>query len=102
MISELMTGLLQQHPFCQGFWRDIFHDGDFDGARLRHACERDYAFGFALMRAILTVMAERLHSIRVQLLDKYTPVGAGNQVWWGRRCRLPSPLTGVFSQEERQ
>jgi CRP-like cAMP-binding protein len=50
----------------------------FDGARLRHACEKDYAFGFALMRAVLTVMAERLHSIRVQLLDTYTPVGTGN------------------------
>ena len=47
----------------------------FDGARLRHACESDYAFGFVLMRAVLAVMAERLHSIRVQLLDVYTPLG---------------------------
>jgi CRP-like cAMP-binding protein len=157
MSNETVNGLLQQHPFCQGFWPDhiarlsgmasevhfepgelIFQEGDhsslfyllisgnvalevvapgrpvrvttlvsgevlgwssltgdtgkqfqaraleeghalaFDGARLRHACEQDYAFGFALMRAILTVMAERLHSIRVQLLDTYTPVGAGN------------------------
>jgi len=157
MNNELVKGLLQQHPFCQGFWPDhiahlsemasevhfqsaelIFHEGDhsslfyllisgnvalevvapgrpvrvatlvsgevlgwssltgdtgkqfqaraleevhalaFDGTRLRHACEEDYAFGFALMRAILTVMAERLHCIRVQLLDMYTPVGAGN------------------------
>jgi CRP/FNR family cyclic AMP-dependent transcriptional regulator len=49
----------------------------FDGARLRHACEQDYAFGFAFLRALLTVMAERLHSIRMQLLDIYSPVGAG-------------------------
>lgn len=47
----------------------------FDGTRLRHACESDYAFGFALMRAVLAVMAERLQAIRVQLVDVYTPVG---------------------------
>ena len=46
----------------------------FDGARLRHACEEDYAFGFWFMRAILSVMSERLHAIRAQLLDMYTPV----------------------------
>jgi CRP-like cAMP-binding protein len=47
----------------------------FDGARLRHACEADFAFGFALMRAVLAVMADRMHAIRVQLLDVYTPLG---------------------------
>jgi CRP/FNR family cyclic AMP-dependent transcriptional regulator len=47
----------------------------FDGTRLRHACESDFAFGFALMSAVLAVMAERLHGIRVQLLDAYSPVG---------------------------
>lgn len=47
----------------------------FDGTRLRHACESDFAFGFVLLRAVLSVMADRLHSIRVQLLDMYTPVG---------------------------
>ncbi|HEY2015321.1 MAG TPA: cyclic nucleotide-binding domain-containing protein, partial [Bryobacteraceae bacterium] len=31
----------------------------FDGARLSHACEEDYAFGFRFMRAILAVMSER-------------------------------------------
>jgi len=156
-MSETIHHLLQQHPFCQGFWPDhiarlsamgsevhfqtgelIFHEGDhsslfyllvtgnvalevitpgrpvrvttlvagevlgwssltgdtgkqfqaraleevhaiaFDGTRLRHACEQEYAFGFALMRAILTVMAERLHSIRMQLVDTFTPVGVGN------------------------
>src|ERR1051326_3734742 len=46
----------------------------FDGSRLRHACEEDYAFGFWFMRAILSVMSERLHAIRAQLLDMYTPV----------------------------
>jgi len=48
----------------------------FDGVRLRHACEADYAFGFRLMKSILEVTSERLHAIRAQLLDLYTPVGA--------------------------
>jgi len=48
----------------------------FDGARLRHACEQDYAFGFWFMRAILNVMADRVHATRAQLLDVYTPVSA--------------------------
>ena len=48
----------------------------FDGARLRHACEEDYAFGFWFMRAILNVMSGRLHAIRAQLVDVYSPVAA--------------------------
>ena len=47
----------------------------FDGARLRHACEQDYAFGFAFMRAMAKVLSERLHAVRAQLLESYTPVG---------------------------
>lgn len=50
------------------------HAMAFDGARLRHACEEDYTFGFWFMRAILTVMSGRLHAIRTQLLDAHTPV----------------------------
>ena len=46
----------------------------FDGARLRHACEEDYAFGFWFMRAILKVMSARLHAIRSQLVDSYSPL----------------------------
>ena len=46
----------------------------FDGVRLTHACQEDFAFGFHFMRAILTVMADRLHATRVQLLDIYSPV----------------------------
>src|SRR5579871_2798646 len=45
----------------------------FDGARLRHACEEDYAFGFWFMRAILKVMSGRLHAIRAQLVGSYSP-----------------------------
>ena len=47
----------------------------FDGARLRHACERDYSFGFAFMRAMAAVLSGRLHAVRAQLLESYTPVG---------------------------
>jgi CRP-like cAMP-binding protein len=46
----------------------------FDGARLCHACQEDFAFGFHFMRAVLHVMADRLHSTRVQLVDMYSPV----------------------------
>jgi CRP-like cAMP-binding protein len=48
----------------------------FDGERLRHACEEDYAFGFWFMRAILKVMSGRMHAIRTQLVDVYSPVTA--------------------------
>lgn len=47
----------------------------FDGARLRHACEQDYAFGFAFMRAVVQVLSARLRATRAQLLEAYTPVG---------------------------
>ena len=48
----------------------------FDGARLRHACEQDYAFGFAFMRAVAKVLANRVHATRQQLQDVYSPVAA--------------------------
>ena len=48
----------------------------FDGARLRHACEEDYALGFRVMRAILKVMSGRMHAIRAQLVDVYSPLAA--------------------------
>ncbi len=48
----------------------------FDGTRLAHACEQDYAFGFHFMRAVLAVMTDRLHATRAQLVDIYSPVGA--------------------------
>jgi CRP/FNR family cyclic AMP-dependent transcriptional regulator len=52
------------------------HTLAFDGERLRHACEEDYAFGFWFMRAILKVMSGRMHAIRAQLVDVYSPVAA--------------------------
>ncbi|HWC98184.1 MAG TPA: hypothetical protein VG456_15595, partial [Candidatus Sulfopaludibacter sp.] len=46
----------------------------FDGARLRHLCDEDFAFGYHFMRAVLSVMSERLHATRVQLVDIYSPL----------------------------
>ena len=54
---------------------ELVHAIAFDGARLRHACEQDYAFGFAFLRAVVAVLSGRLHSVRGQLLDAYSPVG---------------------------
>jgi CRP-like cAMP-binding protein len=156
MSNDVITAILQSHPFTEGFWPDhiarlsamasevrfrpgesIFREGDhssffyllisgnvalevispgrpvrvatlyagevlgwssvtgerdgkqfqarsleevhalaFDGERLRHAYEEDYAFGFWFMRAILKVMSGRMHAIRVQLVDVYSPVAA--------------------------
>ncbi len=47
----------------------------FDGVRLCHACEQDFAFGVAFMRALLGVLSGRLHSVREQLIEIYSPVG---------------------------
>jgi CRP-like cAMP-binding protein len=156
MSTDVITGILQTHPFTKGFWPDhvarlsgmasdmrfrpgelIFREGDhsslfyllvggnvalevispgrpvrvatlyagevlgwssvmdghngkqfqaraleevhalaFDGERLRHACQEDYAFGFWFVRAILKVMSGRLHAILAQLVDVYSPVAA--------------------------
>ena len=46
----------------------------FDGARLRHACQEDFGFGFAFMRAVSAVLSGRLHAVREQLVETYTPV----------------------------
>jgi len=48
----------------------------FDGVRLQHACEEDCRFGYTLMSAMLRVVAHRLQSTRLQLLDMYSPVSA--------------------------
>jgi CRP/FNR family cyclic AMP-dependent transcriptional regulator len=48
----------------------------FDGVRLQHACEEDCRFGYAFMGAMLRVLAQRLQSTRMQLLDMYSPLAA--------------------------
>jgi CRP-like cAMP-binding protein len=52
----------------------------FDGAQLRQLCESDPAFGYVLMRRVLSIVAERLQSARLQVLDNYWPAAkrAGN------------------------
>ena len=47
----------------------------FDGERLRHACEEDYALGYVFMREVLKLVASRLQATRIQLMDIYSPVG---------------------------
>jgi CRP/FNR family cyclic AMP-dependent transcriptional regulator len=48
----------------------------FEGSELLAACEEDPLFGFTLMRRLLGVVAERLQSTRLQLLDMHSPVAA--------------------------
>jgi CRP-like cAMP-binding protein len=43
----------------------------FDGLCLRRKCEQDPAVGYALLQRVVQVMASRLHSARVRLLDLY-------------------------------
>jgi CRP-like cAMP-binding protein len=42
---------------------------EFDGAEVRELCERDPALGFALVRAVAEVLANRLHAARSRLSD---------------------------------
>jgi CRP-like cAMP-binding protein len=46
----------------------------FDGAALRALCDEDTAFGYALMRRLLVVVASRLQVTRLQLMDTRWPV----------------------------
>lgn len=48
----------------------------FDGVRLQHACDEDCRFGYTLMSGMLRVVAQRLQSTRLQLLDMYSPVAS--------------------------
>jgi CRP-like cAMP-binding protein len=43
----------------------------FDGACLRGKCAADPALGYELLQRVVAVMASRLHSARVRLLDLY-------------------------------
>jgi CRP-like cAMP-binding protein len=48
----------------------------FEGTELLAACHEDTLFGFTLMQRLLGVVAERLQSTRLQLLDTSSPVAA--------------------------
>ena len=47
----------------------------FDGPRLLAAFERDHEFGYTIMRKVLAIVADRLRSTRLQLLDVYAAKG---------------------------
>jgi CRP/FNR family cyclic AMP-dependent transcriptional regulator len=51
----------------------------FDGAQIIARCEDDPAFGFRLLRRVLTTVADRLRATRLQLLDVYAKRGGGGQ-----------------------
>ena len=48
----------------------------FDGTRVVACCDEDREFGYILLRKILAIVAERLRSTRMQLLDVYAKKGA--------------------------
>jgi CRP-like cAMP-binding protein len=50
---------------------DEVHAIAFDGACLRGKCEEDHALGWELMRRFAAVMAHRLQTTRLRLLDVY-------------------------------
>jgi CRP-like cAMP-binding protein len=52
----------------------------FDGALLLRACDEDNGFGYVVTRALLRVVARRLHATRIQLLDVYTPAGGAKSM----------------------
>lgn len=54
----------------------VTHALAFDGARLREACDSDPAFGYRMMKALLSLITERLDVTRMQLLDMYATPGA--------------------------
>ena len=47
----------------------------FDAAALRLRCAEDAQLGYELMRSFTSVIVERLHATRLQLLDVYGRVG---------------------------
>jgi len=48
----------------------------FEGSQLRATCEADPAFGYRMMKALLTLVTERLDASRMQLVDMYARPGA--------------------------
>ncbi len=50
-----------------------------DGSCLREKCERDHDFGYAIMQRFASIIVERLHSTRLQLLDLYASPAQGGK-----------------------
>jgi CRP-like cAMP-binding protein len=57
--------------------RSIVSASEFDAERVRAACEEDPAFGLALTNCVAQVIARRLKSTRLRLLDLYGPPDVG-------------------------
>jgi CRP-like cAMP-binding protein len=53
---------------------------EFDATAVRLMCREDPAMGSAVARWVGDVLAHRLHSARVRLLDLYAPYGSGSVV----------------------
>lgn len=66
----------------------------FDGACLRGKCEDDPRLGYDLMKRVARVMIDRVHSLRLQLLDVF-----GNPAHAPRVARAPAtPTFGPASE----
>ncbi|MFF8941547.1 cyclic nucleotide-binding domain-containing protein [Streptomyces sp. NPDC014864] len=52
---------------------------EFDAATVRRMCEEDPEFGRAVAIWVGRVVAHRLHSSRIRLLDLYAPYGSGSR-----------------------
>ena len=51
-----------------------------DGACLREKCEGDHDLGYAIMQRVASIIVERLHATRLQLLDLYaSPMQSGKR-----------------------
>lgn len=48
----------------------------FDSALIRQACEEDPGFGYPMMKALLSLVTERLDIACIQLFDMYAAPGA--------------------------
>lgn len=47
----------------------------FDGESLLGHCEKDPAFGYALMKRFTALMSERLHAARLRMMENWSPPG---------------------------
>jgi CRP-like cAMP-binding protein len=53
---------------------------EFDATAVRLMCQEDPAMGSAVARWVGDVLAHRLHSARIRLLDLYAPYGSGSYI----------------------
>lgn len=48
---------------------------EFDGEKLRHACEQDHDLGYELMKVFSGLMSERLHEARRKMMESWSAPG---------------------------